>query len=186
MNIVSIYYKLSALLGNFKKLLFINSYQAGKNFKLGFSGGIIGDKEKIIIGNNVGLSGWLISDGGKIIVGDNTIINKNTIIRSMRLVKIGKYCDIASDCAIQDHNSRSLDYRERRKYMLTGNFDEKVLNSPVIIGDDVWIGRRVTILKGVTVGNGAILATNAVVTKDVPSLSIVAGNPAKIVKKLDY
>lgn len=186
MNIVNIYYRLSALLGNLKKLLFINNYQAGKNFKMNLDGGMIGNKDKIIIGNNVALSGWLISDGGKIIVGDNTIINKNTIIRSMKLVKIGKYCDIASDCAIQDHNSRSLDYRERRKYMLTGNFDEKVLNSSVIIGDDVWIGRRVTILKGVRIGDGAILATNAVVTKDVPSFSIAAGNPAKIVKKLDY
>lgn len=186
MNIVSIYFRLSALLGNLKKLFFINSYQAGKNFKMDINGGIIGSKDKIIIGNNVSLSGWLISDGGKIIVGDNTVINKNTILRSMDLIKIGKYCDIASDCAIQDHNSRSLDYRERRKYMLTGNFDEKVLNSPVVIGDDVWIGRRVTILKGVAVGNGAILATNAVVTKDVPSYSIAAGNPAKIVKKLDY
>lgn len=186
MNIVSIYYKLSALLGNFKKLLFLNSYQAGKNFKLDISGGVIGDKGKIVIGNNVFLSGWLISDGGKIIVGNNTIINKNTIIRSLNLVKIGKYCDIANDCAIQDHNSRSLDYGERRKYMLTGKFDEKVLNSPVVIGDDVWIGRRVTILKGVTIGDRAILATNAVITKDVPSSSVAAGNPAKIVKKLDY
>lgn len=186
MNIVNIYYKLSALLGNLKKLFFINSYQAGKNFKMDINGGMIGDKDKIIIGNNVSLSGWLISDGGKIIIGDNTIINKNTIVRSMNLVKIGKYCDIASDCAIQDHNSRSLDYRERRKYMLTGKFDEEVLNSPVIIGDDVWIGRRVTILKGVKVEDKAILATNAVVTKDVPSSSVVAGNPAKIVKKLNY
>lgn len=186
MSVVAIYFKLSVLLGSLKKLLFFGSYTAGKNFKLGMSGGVLGDKDKIVVGNNVSLSGWLISDGGKIIIGDNTIINKNTIIRSMNLVKIGKYCDIASDCAIQDHNSRSLDYRERRKYMLTGKFDEKVLNSPVIIGDDVWIGRRVTILKGVRVGNGAILATNAVVTKDVPSSSIAAGNPAKIVKKLDY
>lgn len=184
MSVVNIYYRLSALFGNLKKLLFVNSYQAGKNFKLGIDGGIIGDKDKIIIGNNVALSGWLISDGGKIIIGDNTIINKNTIIRSMNLVQIGKYCDIASDCAIQDHNSRSLDYKERRKYMLTGKFDEKVLNSPVVIGNDVWIGRRVVVLKGVKVGDRAILATNAVITKDVPSSSIAAGNPAKIVKYL--
>lgn len=184
MNIVNIYYRLSALFGNLKKLLFLNNYQAGKNFKMNLDGGIIGNKDKIIIGNNVALSGWLISDGGKIIVGDNTTINKNTIIRSMGLVKIGKYCDIASDCAIQDHNSRSSDYKERRNFAQSGKFNEEVLNSPVIIGDDVWIGRRVVILKGVNVGDRAILATNAVVTKNVPSSSVAAGNPAKIVKYL--
>lgn len=185
MSVVDIYYKLSSLLGSLKKLLFLGSYTAGKNFKLDINGGVMGDRDKIVIGNNVFLSGWLISDGGKIIIGDNTVINKGTIIRSMNRVEIGKYCDLASDCAIQDHNSRSLDHKERRKFMLIGKFDEKVLNSPVVIGNDVWIGRRATILKGVNIGNGAIIATNAVVTKDVPELSIAAGNPATIVKKVE-
>ena len=54
---------------------------------------------------------------------------------------------------------------------------------PVIIEDDVWIGTRVTILKGVTVGKGAIIGACSVVTKDVPPHSIVVGNPAKVVKE---
>lgn len=52
----------------------------------------------------------------------------------------------------------------------------------IVIGDDVWIGARALILRGVTVGDGAIVGAGAVVTKDVPSFAIVAGNPAKIIK----
>ena len=53
---------------------------------------------------------------------------------------------------------------------------------PIVIGDNVWIGDKATILSGVTIGDGAIIAANSVVTKDVPPFSIVAGNPAKIIK----
>lgn len=56
--------------------------------------------------------------------------------------------------------------------------DEK----PVVIEDDVWIGLRVTILPGVTIGKGSVIGASAVVTKSVPPYSVVAGNPAKIVK----
>jgi len=54
----------------------------------------------------------------------------------------------------------------------------------ISIGDNVWIGDKATILSGVTIGDGAIIAANSVVTKDVPAYSVVAGNPAKIIKKL--
>ncbi len=53
---------------------------------------------------------------------------------------------------------------------------------PVVIEDDVWIGSRVTILPGVTIGRGSVVGAAAVVTKDVPPYSVVAGNPAKVVK----
>lgn len=56
---------------------------------------------------------------------------------------------------------------------------------PVIIGDNVWIGDKATILPGVTVGEGAVIAANAVITKDVPAFSMVAGNPAIIIKQIN-
>ena len=53
---------------------------------------------------------------------------------------------------------------------------------PVVIGNNVWMGDKVTILPGVTIGNGSVIAANSVVTKDIPSFSVAAGNPAKIIK----
>nr|WP_306798988.1 DapH/DapD/GlmU-related protein [Clostridium perfringens] len=58
------------------------------------------------------------------------------------------------------------------------------INSPIIIEDNVWIGEFVRIMKGVTIGEGSIVGANAVVTKDVQPYTVVAGNPARIVKSL--
>ena len=58
--------------------------------------------------------------------------------------------------------------------------------SEIVIGDNVWIGARATILKGVTIGDGAVIASNSVVTKDVPAKCLVGGNPAVIKKKEFY
>ncbi len=57
-----------------------------------------------------------------------------------------------------------------------------VSKGPVKIGNNVWIGEKATILPGVTIGDGVVVAANAVVTKDVPSYCVVAGNPAKVIK----
>lgn len=54
---------------------------------------------------------------------------------------------------------------------------------PVVIGNDVWIGDKATILSGVTIGDGAVIAANAVVTKDVPAYAVVGGNPARVIKE---
>jgi maltose O-acetyltransferase len=58
-----------------------------------------------------------------------------------------------------------------------------VESDPVIIGDNVWIGERAIILKGVNIGDNAIVAAGSVVTKSIPNNSLVAGNPAKIIKQ---
>jgi acetyltransferase-like isoleucine patch superfamily enzyme len=60
--------------------------------------------------------------------------------------------------------------------------DHPVSRGNVVIGNDVWLGDRCTILSGVSIGNGAVVAANATVTKDVPPYAVVAGNPARIVK----
>jgi acetyltransferase-like isoleucine patch superfamily enzyme len=58
-------------------------------------------------------------------------------------------------------------------------------SQPVVIEDDVWIGAKASIMPGVTIGRGSVVGTAAVVTKDVPPFSVVAGVPARIVKTLD-
>lgn len=168
---------MSLILGFFKKILFINQYTADVGFRLFAGGGIIGNKESIRIGKNVSLYGWLISDGGKITVGDNTIIHPGAVIRAKESVKIGDFCCIGAECYIQDHNSMSLNHLERRKKK------GYIISSPVVIGNDVWLGRTVTILKGTHLGDRAIVGARSVVVHDVPPDCTAVGNPARVIKK---
>ena len=101
---------------------------------------------------------------------------------------IGINARIHGDCTIGNHVmmgpdvvviTRNHSFDSTDIPMMFQGFDEE---RPVVIGNDVWIGERVIILPGVNVGDGAILAAGAVVTKDVPPYAIVAGVPAKIIK----
>lgn len=143
----------------------------------------------------------------QIVVGDYTIYNdfvndpllfeKNNVlyhypIHKERLV-IGKFCSIACgtrflfNCANHTLNSLStytfpLFYEEwnLEKSNVVSAWDNK---GDIIIGDDVWIGYEAVIMSGVHVGNGAIIAARAVVTKDVPPYTIVGGTPAREIRK---
>lgn len=146
--------------------------------------------------NIVGCEFRFESQDGLVSVGDGCYIGPSLIICHNRVI-IGNHVTIAWGCTIYDHNSHSLDFRERRKDIdreitnlrkgcnFIGDKDwTTVKSAPIVIEDDVWIGMNVIILKGVTIGRGAVIGAGSVVTKDVPSWSVVAGNPAVIVKQL--
>ena len=106
-------------------------------------------------------------------------------------IRIGDEVLIAAGGAILDHDGHSSDLAKRRSDVvdyLAGKVDNwdrsKVPSAPVIIEDGAWIGRSVLILKGVTIGRGAIVAAGSVVTKSVPPFTIVAGNPALVVRTM--
>jgi len=159
----------------------------GKDTRFFLGGGVInetGKKENITIGKNTTIKGWLLASGkGKIKIGDYSVVQPHCIIRAAERIEIGDFCYIAGDY-IEDHNSHSKDYLQRRIKLKNphSSFKEEMPSKPIKIGNDVWVGRRVMIYKGVTIGNGAIVAAGAVVTHDVPSFSLAAGNPAKIVR----
>lgn len=109
---------------------------------------------------------------GKLIVGKNSRIN-GVHIAAQTLVQIGNNVRIAPYTIILDSDFHNpLD-----------PFSD-VEGKPIIIHDNVWIATRATILRGVTIGSGAVVATGAVVTRDVPENTIVAGVPAKVIKKI--
>lgn len=107
-------------------------------------------------------------------VGSNSQLGHNA--RIGRNVSIGNDVLMGPDVVIMTTSHETSDINVPIR--LQGKTEDK----PVKIGDDVWVGTRVVILPGVTVGRGAIIGASAVVTKDVPPYSVVAGVPAKVVK----
>lgn len=102
-------------------------------------------------------------------IGDHTRIGDRTEIHCGRSVTIGTGCAISWDVVILDRDYHALDA------------DTEVCR-PVTIGDDVWIGCRAIVLKGVTIGSGAVVAAGSVVMADVPAGTLAAGNPARIIR----
>lgn len=107
-------------------------------------------------------------------IGDNSGIGKNSDIGGF--TSIGKNVMMGESCLIYTRNHC---FKRCDIPMNEQGFDEY---RPVIISDDVWIGARVTILPGVKIGTGAVIAAGTVVTKDIPDYSVVAGIPAKVIK----
>ena len=103
-----------------------------------------------------------------LVLGDNVSIGDRTEIHCGKKITIGDNTLISWDCCILDRDYHAL------------NSENEVTKS-VIIGRNVWVGCRSMILKGVTVGDGAVIAAGSVVTKDVPENCLVAGNPAKVI-----
>ena len=151
------------------------------------------DKSKIIIQKNALIEGRLVvfGNGGSIKIGMDSYIGSGSNIWSGEKITIGNNVLISHNVNIMDTNSHEINHVERienyKKDRIQGYSKEKrnVLTSEIIIEDYVWISFGVTILKGVTIGKGSIVAAGSIVTKDVPCFSLVAGNPARVVKELE-
>lgn len=146
------------------------------------------DKNDIILGDTVWMYGHLISQNhGKIVFGNYTKIGNNSMVTAAKSVIIGNYTAIGDNVDITDTNEHSINPEDRLFMRTTDEYSEYRLwryseSKPVVIGQNVWIGSKSRINKGVTIGDNSIVAAHAVVTKDVPPNSIAAGNPARIVK----
>ncbi len=109
--------------------------------------------------------------GGVIEIGNRVFINYGTSISAHHLVKIGNRCQIGNYSLLMDND-----------YHQVGNLQEVGLSKPVILEDDVWLGARVIVLKGVTIGQGAVIGAGSVVTRNIPPHSVAVGSPARVVK----
>lgn len=114
-------------------------------------------------------------------IGNCSAIGDESHISCARKMVIGNGVLMGRKIFITDNNHGSSD----RTMLDISPFDRPLTSSgPVVIEDDVWIGEKVSIMPNVTIGKGAIVAANAVVTKDVPPYAVVGGCPARIIKQL--
>lgn len=182
----------------FKRYL---SSDASTRFLPGFSisGIAVNGNKPVSIGPKTLIGAKIVLEkaGATVKIGNGVYIGASSIICANQIV-FGNNILVAWGAVFYDHDSHSLDFKLRQKdiedvyaafeshsgnFLATKNWD--VVNSkPIVIHDNVWIGMNALILKGVTIGEGAIVAAGSVVTKDVPPFTVVGGNPAVVIKNL--
>lgn len=201
--------ELKVLLGKLKKLLKKLFKNQGPNYYLSGDGTIIQNtkveirngsrsKERCIFGKNSIISGQYVleTEGAKLSVGDRTFIGGGLFVVAEE-IEIGSDILVSWGCTFIDTNAHSVNWEDRArdvedwhkglKYGSIGKFKDwsKVRSKKITIKDKAWIGFDCKILKGVTIGEGAIVGAGSVVTSDVPPYTVYAGNPAQFVKKID-
>lgn len=113
------------------------------------------------------------TDKAEITIGDNCFFNHNCSLTAAENIVIGNQCMFANNFVVVDHDHDRKD----------GKILKELVSAPVKIGNNVWCGANVTVLKGVTIGNGAVIAAGSVVNRDVAAYSVVAGVPARKISK---
>jgi maltose O-acetyltransferase len=152
------------------------------------SGRIInsGDAQNVVLGKWSWLAGELLvyPHGGRIEIGDHCYVGEGTRIWSLSHVRLGNRVFLSHGVNVHDNDAHSLSAAERHRHFRElvqvgrASFVENVAAGDVEIGDDVWVGFNATILKGVRIGEGAIVGACSTVTRDVAPYTVVAGSPA--------
>lgn len=133
----------------------------------------------LVVGRKVKLNGRPVPielvalPGARLSIGDGTSINRGVSICAQQSIQIGRDCGIGNDCLIFDTDFHAL-----------GDGSEATNASPVVIGDKVWLAARSVILKGVTIGDGAVICAGSVVATNVAPYTMVGGVPARVIRKL--
>lgn len=118
----------------------------------------------------------VVVDGGRLTIGHGTNVNGvGTKILCASGITIGAFCTFSWDVQLLDNDFHAI----------TVDGVEQPSAAPITLGDRVWVGTRAIVLKGVTIGDGAVVAAGAVVTKDVPAGAVVGGMPAKVIGRAD-
>ena len=156
----------------------------GKNSFIGFGYDLAPVLKGVVLRNNVrvGRNAWFdisrYTTGAKIIVGDGTNIGRNATISACKKIAIGKKCLLSYGVSIIDHDHNLYNIE---KSPLDSGITE---GQEIIIENDCFIGAHSFILKGVHLGRHCVVGANSVVNKSFPDYSVVAGNPAKLIKTL--
>jgi maltose O-acetyltransferase len=112
---------------------------------------------------------------GTIDIGERVFLNHGCSLGADLLVRIGPRCQIGPHCMLMDNDFHRLE-PERRL--------ERPESSPIVLEENVWLGARVIVLKGVTIGAGSVIAAGSIVTTDIPERVLAAGTPARVIRSV--
>ena len=174
----------TTLINAFLKILFRDKYSCGNGARFSGAPRILPLAGKINIGKNARLSSRLLSNilgvdhpviiatiqNGEITIGEDFHISGGSIV-ARKKITIGDNVYVGSNCTITDSDHHEIDFQRRRD-----GKSSKIQTSPISIGDDVWIGANVTILKGVNIGNRAIVGAGVTVRRSIPADTILGVN----------
>ncbi len=131
---------------------------------------------------NVRIQALVLVNNGKLEIGKNSFVNDGTTINCQSAIKIGNYVMISYECYLIDNNSHSTNFLERRQEIDQGfpngtfqKTNNSISKAPIVIGDDVWVGMRSIVLKGISIQSKAIIAAGTIVTKNVAEGHLMYG-----------
>lgn len=152
----------------------------GKNVTV-IGGGHISIGEKVVIQSDVILSTWGKAKKSLLVLNDGVHIGKGCHITAANSIVLGKGTLLGKYVTITDNSHGAILGEE----LTLPPYKRSVYSKgPIIIGDNVWIGDKVSVLPNVTIGDSAIIGANSVVTKSIPEKCIAVGNPAIVIKQM--
>ncbi len=135
-------------------------------------------KKNVVIGRNAWIEIIKNQTNPKIVINSGTQIGRYAMLSASRGIEIGKKCVLSYNVSIIDHDHSLL------KKDISPIDSGLTLGKKIVIGDDCFIGAHSFILKGVKLGRQCVVGANSVVNKSFPDYSIIAGNPAKLIKTI--
>jgi len=189
--------------GNSVQLAFSSQLKAGRNsvIEIGDKANIAGNITvlgKLVIGKNAFIapnSSIWVCENAFLSIGDfSKLMGVDFFVRER--VEIGKANLLAEGTMVHDNNGHSTDAKKRKLWTMDPSYprawsiedsaiEQPIRCAPVVFGENVWLGKRCIVLKGVRIGANSIAGAGSVITKSIPKNCLAAGNPAKVVKKLE-
>jgi len=133
-------------------------------------------EDRVLFNSYIGTSQLVVKEGAELTIGRGVFVNYGADFCALKRIAIGEECRIGTHCIIMDSDFHEIELEKRQ---------QRPAPADVVLEPHTWIGNRVTILKGVRIGYGSVVAAGSVVTKSVPRMSVVGGVPARIIRRID-
>ena len=134
---------------------------------------IVRDRVRLV--STIAVTELVTSPGGTLEIGESAFINYGCSIAADELVRIGPRCSLGTHVIIMDNDFHQVDPEHR---------NERPESRPIVLEENVWVGARAIILRGVTIGAGSVIGAGSIVTRDVPARSVAVGMPARVIRTL--